>query len=331
MSTNTTASVIRALRQATASEREQILQALGSTAAPATVHTQVSIAANVGALREAVPVLDERAAVALLADSSLHVFGGITKRDLTELLTDHLDQRWDELEPQMGELLLLCGQFGRSVLTAVADRVRRARRSRGAAEIAQVLALLELAQAKAVERAQADGELMAAGVGEEEAAELYQELLRDYARSLGGEVDDLVFGPFTASDVLLLRRCKRYLEEFEPGVMRRGWSVLSERLAVLFGRCRRVGMDPFTMRREREIRAERRQQPNVLFPGLRRGEPARWGGFIDDVNGKPDDGSQHWGGVQSYAEMHKAMSAWMERKAAEQGREPGADAGYLLP
>jgi len=335
MAEPTAAAVIRALRQATASERSQILQELGSEAAPLTVHTQISIAANVASLREALPVLDERAAVALLADSSLQVSGGFTKKDLVDLLTEHVDERWAELEPLLGQVILLCGRFGRTVLTSVADRVRRSRRSRGATEIAQAMALLELAQAKALEQA-------AAAAGEQqsnteasaqEAAELYQELLQEYLQSLspGQSPASLVFGPFTADDLLLLRECKRYIAQHEPQTMRGEWRVLNERLAGLFGRCRRVGMDPFTMLHEAQIRAERRRQPHVLFPGLRRGEPARWGGYIDDVDGKPDDGSHHWGGGRSHEEMHKAMRSWAEKRAAEKGLVLGADSAHLIP
>ena len=335
MAEPTAAAVIRALRQATASERSQILQELGSDSAPLTVHTQVSIAANVASLRESLTVLDERAAVALLADSSLQVSGGFTKRDLVELLAEHVDEHWTELEPLLGEVILLCGRFGRTVLTTVADRVRRSRRARGATEIAQVMALMELAQSKALEQAAAaTGEQQSnTEASAQEAAELYQELLQEYLQSLspGQSPAALVFGPFTAQDLLLLRDCKRYLAEHQPQLMRGEWRVLNERLAGLFGRCKRVGMGPYTALHESQIRAERRRQPHVLFPGLRRGEPARWGGFIDDVNGLPDDGSHHWGGGRSHEEMHKAMLAWAQSRAAEQGVELGADPSYLIP
>ena len=334
MAEPTAAAVIRALRQATSSERSQILQELGSEAAPLTVHTQVSIAANVASLREILPVLDERAAVALLADSSLQVSGGFTKRDLVELLADHVDEHWTELEPLLGEVILLCGRFGRTVIMSVADRVRRSRRTRGAAEIAQAMALMELAQAKVLEQAAAGGEQQSnTESSAQEAAALYQELLQEYLQSLspGQSPATFVFGLFTAEDLLLLRECKRYVAQHEPQTMRGEWRDLNERLAGLFSRCRRVGMDPFTMMLESQIRAERRQQPHVLFPGLRRGEPARWGGFIDDVGGRPDDGSHHWGGGRSHEEMHKAMLAWAQSRAAAQGVELGADPSYLIP
>jgi len=328
MSKPTTTELIQAIRAATATERKAILEAIGQQPS-GPVHTAASIAANVESLRQVFEVLSEQQATALLSSSGLQVWG-VVEGDLVELLTPYVDGHWEALESELGRAVLLCGEYGRRVLGKVESRVRKARRSRGAAEIAQVSVLLEMARAAAMAEAKA-GEGVD-GAAEGEAARIYESLLAEYAGALGSDGSGFVFGAFTAGDLAMLRACKRYVERHEPHLMAGDWKTLNERLAGLFGRARETGMDPETRMREREIRWERRQQPHVLFPGLRKGEEAKWGGYLRNVDGRADDGSGVWGGGRDFGEMERAMRVWMEGRAREKGIDSGLrNAGHLLP
>ena len=321
----TATEVIKALRAATSSERAQILEALGNGVSRA--HTAATVAANVSSLREGLEVLSEEQAVALLADSSYSVWA-TSEKELLALLEPYLDAHWEQLEGELGRLCLLCGRFGESVLRKVEQRVRRARRSRGAAEIAQLSSLMEIARARVLEEAvEAGKEIDQAGI-DEAVSGVYQELLAAYARELGNEPGAFVFGGFSAGDIALLRSCKRWIERNEPGVYRGGWKELNERLAVLFTRARRSGLTPDVEAREVVIRAERRRQPHVLFAGLRKGEEAKWGGYLRDVGGRAEDGSEVWGGGRDLGEMCEAMDRWLEEQAKEKGIERGERGGY---
>ena len=319
----TAAEVIKALRAATPSERAQIMEALGSGSSRA--HTAASVAANVATLREGFEVLSEEQATALLADSSYSVWA-TNEKELVGLLEPWMDAHWEALEPELGALCLLCGRFGESVIRKVEQRVRRARRSRGAAEIAQVSALMEMARAEALKK---KGEADGAEV-DTAAAAAYQELLAEYARLLGNEPGAVIFGVFSAEDLALLRGCKRYIERNEPSVYRGGWKELNERMAVLFTSARRSGLLPEVEMREGQIRAERRRQPNVLFAGLRKGEEMKWGGYLRDVGGRAEDGSEVWGGGRDLGEMCEAMERWLAERAKEKGLESGERGGYRL-
>jgi hypothetical protein len=192
--------------------------------------------------------------------------------------------------------------------------------------------LLEMARAAALEEAKAgEGEADLEGA-DGAAAKAYEALLAEYAAVLGSDGSGFVFGAFTAGDLRMLRACKRWLEREEPHVMRGDWKTLNERLAGLFARARETGMPPDVQAREMQIRRERREQPNVLFPGLRKGEEAKWGGYLRDVGGKADDGSGVWGGGRDFGEMERALRVWMEGRAREKGIEMGLRHwGHLLP
>ena len=322
MSTPSTAELIKALRAATTAERTEILSAIGQQPA-GPVHTAATIAANVATLREVLEVLDERQATALLSDSGLRVWG-VVEGDLLEVLIPYVDAHWEALEPDLGRVGLLCGEWGRRLLGKVERRVRAARLRRGAGEIAQVQALIAAARVAM----EGDSEAI-----DQEAASAYEALLAEYAAVLGAEGGGgFIFGGFTAGDIALLRMCKRFMEKHEPERMRGSWLEINERLAYLYGRAKATGMDPETAMNESRIRAERREQPHVLFPGLRKGEPAKWGGYLRDVGGRADDGSGIWGGVRGYEEMEAAMRAWMEERAKGKGIESGLrNVGHLLP
>ena len=321
MTKATPAELIQALRAATKAEQAQILAAIGQQpGGPA--HTAASIAANVAALRETLEVLDERQATALLSDAGHHVFG-VAEADLLELLTPYLDAHWESLESELGRVMLLCGPYGRYVLGKAEKRVRSGRLTRGAGEIAQVQVLLDAARAAAK------------GAGDEaavdaETARLYEALLAEYAGALR-EGGGLIFGGFTAGDIALLRECKRFVQTYEPNLFKEERLKVNARLAVLFTRARETGMDPETARHEREIRAQRANYPNTLFAGLRKGEPAKWGGTRRDVNGAPDDGRGLWGGERDFEEMEMALRSWMDERAKELGVEPVLrNTGHLL-
>jgi hypothetical protein len=193
-------------------------------------------------------------------------------------------------------------------------------------EIAAVDQLLEAARSAAKEAGEAGEE----GAVDAEAARLYGQLVADYAGALGGA--GLVFGGFSAGDIALLRACKEFVRRHDPGLFQGDRERLSRRLAALFTSAKRTGMDPETARREGEIRAERAKYPNVLFAGLRKGEPAKWGGRVRDVGGRPDDGSGLWGGARDYSEMEAALRAWMVERAKEKGLDLDvSEVGYLLP
>jgi hypothetical protein len=324
MNRPSTTELIKAIRSATATERAELLAAIGQQPG-GPVHTAATVAANVATLRQVLEVLDERQATALLSDSGLHVFG-VVESDLLAVLTPFVDAHWEALESELGRVLLLCGAYGRSVLGKVERRVRDARRNRGAIEIAQVQVLMEAAKAAANESGADEGAVDA------DAARLYEQLLAEYAGALGGDGGGLIFGGFTVDDIGLLRSCKRFVEVHEPDVMRGDRLVLNQRLAGLFTRARQTGMDPETARNEAAIRAERAKYPNTLFAGLRKGEPAKWGGRIRDVDGRPDNGNGLWGGARDFEEMEAALRGWMNERAKEKGMELGVQhVGYLLP
>ncbi|QVV66773.1 hypothetical protein [Synechococcus sp. LA31] len=320
--------VIKALRQATASEKQQILEALGQGTG-SRAHTAATVAANVESLRAGFEVLSEEQAVALLADSSFSVWA-TSEGELLGLLEPWMDAHWEALEGELGRLCLLCGRFGESVLRKVEQRVRRARRGRGAAEIAQLSSLMELARGQALEAAMEKGLELDEAALDEAVSGVYQELLAAYARELGNEPGAIVFGGFSAGDIALLRECKKWIERNEPSVYRGGWKELNERLAALFTRARRSGMAPGVAEREMQIRAERRRQPNVLFKGLRKGEEAKWGGYLRDVGGRAEDGSEVWGGGRDLEEMCGAMDRWLEEQARMKGIERGERGGFRL-
>ena len=93
------------------------------------------------------------------------------------------------------------------------------------------------------------------------------------------------------------------------------WMQLNQRLYGVFMRCKRTGLEPGV--NERQVRWERAQHPNVLYPGLRKGEPARWGGYLDDVNGGPDQGQRVWGGARNAEEMAAAIDRMRAYATAE--------------
>lgn len=315
------ADVVKALRAATPAERKQILEALDG--APGSAYlTAATVAANVASLREGLPVLTEGMATALLSSSERQVWG-VAEADVLEVLVPFVDAHWDELEGELGRLCLLCGVWGRGVLVKVRRLVNEGRRVRGAAEIAQLQALMELASAGA--DGEADQDAMDA-----EVLRAYEALLAEYAALQQGDGVGFVFGAWSASDLALLRACKRYVERHEPHLWRGDWKRLNEHLAKHLMWAKRTGLDPETRMRERQIRAERRAQPNVLFTGLRKGEPEKWGGAVKDVGGRRDDGSGVWGGGRDLGEMMRAMERWMEERAREQGIEGGERGGYRL-
>ncbi len=325
MTRSTPAELIRALRSATAAERSQIMAAIGQQPA-GPVHTAATVAANVATLRAVLEPLNEQQAVALLAESA-SVIGGVVEADLVALLTPFLDAHWEALEGDLGRVALLCGAYGRRVLGAAERRVRDARLKRGAVEIAHVEVLLEAAKAHAKE---AGGEAGSEGAVDATTARLYGQLLADYAGELSGT--GLVFGGFTAGDIALLRACKEFVGRHRPGMLQGDRLVLNKHLAALFTRAKKTGMDPETQLHESQIRAERAQYPNVLFTGLRKGEPAKWGGRVRDVDGRPDNGSGLWGGERDFVEIERALRAWMVERAKEKGMELGVQhVGHLLP
>ena len=310
--------VVRALRRATPAEREQIRRALGVDA-PKAARGALQVAADLEAVREVLEGLTELEAVALLSESVL-LLPGVTEGELVEKLVPYVDGHWVELEERLGGLSLVCGGVGRRVLEKVVKGVSKARLERGGTEVASALGIVDAA------RAAVEGKVDAEGI-DEVAAELYRELVEGYAAEVSG-ASGLVFGAFTARDLGLLRSCKRWLRENEPDTYGGDWRRLNVRLAGMFEESKRSGMDPYTRLRRREIKREQRMQPNVLFKGLREGEPAKWGGYLEDRGGRPDDGGELWGGGRDYGEMQRAVRGWMLSRG--KGIEVGG-IDYLIP
>ena len=317
------AEVVQALRRASSVEKAEIMKALGQAPAGSTARTAAVVAENVASLREALPVLTEVMATALLADSSLAVWG-VTEGEMLETLVPHLDAHWEVLESRLGELALICGRHGVALLQRAEKRVTSARRKRGASEIAQLQGLMALAQERALQEKREEGQEVDQEAVDGEVAAAYQELLADYAAVVGSDGEVPIFGGFTAADLYMLRRCKQWLAKHEPGVFHGGWKELNERLAALFSRSRRTGLDPFTEAELSSIKRVRRSQPHVLFEGLRKGEEAKWGGYLNDVNGRADDGSLVWGGAKDLQTMMNAMEKWRKARNPDGSGENGA-------
>jgi hypothetical protein len=183
-----------------------------------------------------------------------------------------------------------------------------------------------------MEKAAAEGREQ--GLDEEQVLEhvnaAYQSLVAEYGQQLGiAPGADAICG-WEVGDLFLLGRCKQWLQRTDPRVYWGDWMQLNQRLYGVLMRCKRTGLEPGV--NERQVRWERAQHPNVLYPGLRKGEPARWGGYLDDVNGRPDQGQRVWGGARNAEEMAAAIGRWAAERSREKGIESDERGGWrLLP
>ena len=311
--------VIAALRSATSSEKSQILEALGTDAGAG--GTAARVAADIEAIRGVLAVLTEPEAVLLLSDTAQTVWG-VNERELVNKMEPFLDAHWEALEGDLGRIQLVCGVVGKRVLRNAEKRVVGARRQRGAQSIAALLMLEEMAR----ERAAAEG------IEEEEmlqvVAATYQELVAEYGQQLGLDPGADAIHGWAVGDLLLLGRCKRWLKESDPRTYWGDWKVLNQRLYGIFMSCKRSGMEPGI--NEAEVRRERAKHPHVLYAGLRKGEAAKWGGYLENVGGRPDQGQRVWGGGKDAEEMGKSIARWMDEKAKAKGIENGERGGFRL-
>ena len=322
------AEIIKALRTATPAERKQIAVALGADATSAAL-TPLQVAGNITAIREAFACLNEVQAVAMLSPNQYTVWG-TTTGELVDVLAPWLDAHWEELGDELGAAALICGTVGKSVLWQVEKQVQTQRRARGAVEVAHIGTLIEMAEAKAKEESKGDqpADLKTQTEAAHKAAsEAYEVLLADYANTIGTDGSAPIFGGFSLRDIALLKRCSKFIQQREPHIWTSDWKRLNERLADLYGRCKREGIDPFVRADRHKIKAERAKMPNVLFKGLRAGEPDKWGGNVLDVHGAPDDGMQVWGGGRDFNEMHTALRRYLKEKHGQ----GNAGVEYLLP
>ena len=263
--------IIRAIRKATPAERKQIADALDGLGSSSL--TPVQIASNIESIRDALQCLNEAQAVAMLSESSYSVWSTNTA-ELEDLVAPYLDAHYATLEDDLGRVALLCGSVGRNVLKQAEKRVQKLRRDRGAQEIAEITTLMQMA----ADAAKPDEDHMIDHDKADQAAiDAYNLLLADYANAAGTDGAAPVFGGFTMADIHLLRSCKKFIRIREKHIFNGPWKALNERLADLFGKCRREGIDPFARADRHRIRIERAKYPNVLFAGLRKGEPAKWG------------------------------------------------------
>ena len=78
---------------------------------------------------------------------------------------------------------------------------------------------------------------------------------------------------------------------------------------------------------ELQVRWQRAQNPHILSPGLRRGEPVNWGGYLADVDGRADQGQRVWGAGVDAEEMANSLSRSMSDKATMRLSDSDSDGG----
>lgn len=298
------------------------------------------VQANAEALLRDLPVLTEPEAYGLLASSEAR--SRTNKGRLVEKLAAYLDQHYDALAGQIPRINCIVGAYGSAVLDAALQRVNKARRSRGAVEVALLDALQQIHQNQINEDLR-EGRITAEEAldrPEQLAAGDYQAALEEYLRTIGTGADAAVLGSMSLQDVKYLKEAKRWIETnrpelADPSNSAGGQGRFFSLVARLLEQSRQKGMGPITAQRAAQERAQRRTQPNVLFEPIDgRGGP-KWGGVYPNVRTKttrqslvPEQGPRRMSApyrVLTDKGLAK-LGLWEKQNRMAYGLEPGAPA-----
>ena len=277
--------LVKQIRGLNPHQKEELRSALGSGAGAAT--NIAAIEQGLQFIQSLLPILGEAGAAALLAETQGQA--RVSKRELVSRLAPYVDAQFDALEGQLPRLLLVLGRHGRTVLDEVLRQVNRARRGRGAAEVALLDAVMQI-EANRVAQQVRDGvitEAEAHGAADPRAAEGYGPALEAYLAEVGAQ-GMAVLGSMDQKDVTYLREIKTWLRQNRPELAdpARGSSDRFYRqVAAMLEQARRRGMGPITASRSAAEQAARKQQPNVLFEPLDGRGGAKWGGVYPNVKG----------------------------------------------
>lgn len=207
------------------------------------------------------------------ARAFLHTYetttAGVRRRDLIDQLVPWVDERWAELREEVASLHLICGTYGRNTLKEVVKEVNRARRARGAVELATIDSLL---QALKYTREKEGGTLT-----DEEFVEIAPEILQAFDVEEGGS--SIVVGGFGLEQLGWLREIKQVIRRDRPKLADpfRGSSEDYYALAALmYEAAANKRMGPLTAERQYEMREVARRYPNTQFQDFR--GVKTWGG-----------------------------------------------------
>lgn len=242
---------------------------------------------NVERLVRMFPCLTPEEAGGLLAATSSRSRTPINT--LVSRLVPYVDSNHDRLIHELWECDHICGVFGRRVLDRVMKEVNNQRRNRGANEILQLEALIQIHRNQLMERQKEQGKEYTQEELDERVKEAYPEAVNAYLAAVGGDSSDLVIGTVTKRDLGYLREIKQYINEQRPDLSQpfNGQGLSYTRLVgQLLERSRQRSMGPITAQNAAIERKERAKHPNILYQPIDGRGPAKWGGVYPSVRKK---------------------------------------------
>lgn len=277
MTERTTHQVVAELRKLTATQKKQLAD---QTQEGSPLQPVVTVQQNAAYVRNTLPVLTEAEALALLAPTAARA--RVAQSLLQSKIAAFIDQHHDRLEPEFPALLLVLGNFGVQVLDKALREVSKARRGRGAAEVALVDAIMQMQATKAELGADQPND----GKKDQRTLDAYQAALKEFMVQASGDPGATVLGQWTPKDLTLLRECKRHVQKTRPDLADPARSSAASYYGLverLFRRARVAGMGPITAANAAAERQARREHPNTLYESLDgRGGP-KWGGIYPNI------------------------------------------------
>ena len=266
-----------AIRQLTALNH-QTRQALQQKAAPgSTVLTVSQVVETVELVRQVFPVLSEHQAQAFLHETER--LAGVRKTPLVDALVPYIDENYVEVRPLIAKVSLSCGVLGRAALSTALERVNRARRSRGASEIATLDALIQIHRSK---KQQEELEVESPVSEEQDISAV----LEAYKAVTGHDVEETLIGGFSLREFNYLREIKAYIKQKNPRLANPLEESAENYYATayaLFEKAQAAGVGPITQERMWEEAQQRKLYPHTLFKPLDGRGGAKWGGMYENI------------------------------------------------